>query len=365
MPHTAGMSLLSSSCLRSTIKKTTVGLIGSVTTFVFIRSDSFAGHFMSVICAVIAYEYYYIIVPGFQDFEVIDPKRHVLKGENYLTNHEKFTYNLEPASVRRKRGPSKMFLVLSSFVMTYFAHYGNSKFYSTSLTMITSVVVSLHFIFRWNKGNASPTILDLFDLFIDVLGIFITWLMGHIILLRYYPIYGTAYVTIVFLVAWTADAGALVFGKLFGKYTPKLMPRTSPNKTVASLLGAIVVGVLTMTSLGFVLMQRGYFFRINFSLQPPPLSSYVPLVSIGFVLGISSVVGDTFESIIKRAARVRHSGATLPGYGGFLDYFNSVAACAVVMYYFIVPIFIPFWENYNFGLINRILYVWFGLRFEW
>ena len=33
--------------------------------------------------------------------------------------------------------------------------------------MITSVVVSLHFIFRWNKGNASPTILDLFDLFID------------------------------------------------------------------------------------------------------------------------------------------------------------------------------------------------------
>ena len=51
-----------------------------------------------------------------------------------------------------------------------------------------------------------------------------------------------------FLVAWTADAGALVFGKLFGKYTPKLMPRTSPNKTVASLLGAIVVGLLTMTS---------------------------------------------------------------------------------------------------------------------
>ena len=89
-----------------------------------------------------------------------------------------------------------MFLVLSSFVMTYFAHYGNSKFYSTSLTMITSVVVSLHFIFRWNKGNASPTILDLFDLFIDVLGIFITWLMGHIILLRYYPMYGTAYVMI-------------------------------------------------------------------------------------------------------------------------------------------------------------------------
>ena len=188
--------------------------------------------------------------------------------------------------------------------------------------------------------------------------------MGHTVLLRYFQEYGTAYLAIVFLVAWTADLGVLIFGIVFGKYTPKILPRISPNKTLAGLLGAVIAGILTMVCLAFM-MRDGYFFRINYSLQPPPLSSHVPLVLIGAILGLSSVIGDTFKSVMKRAANVKYSGSTLPGHGGILDRFSSAASCAVVMSCFIVPVVIPFWENYDFGLFNRILYVWFGLRFEW
>jgi len=318
------------------------------------RNDVTAGHFISVACGITAYEYYHVISLGLQNIEEnAADRKHILKNENYYNKEEEYKYHVESISTRRQRGPSSLFLTYLSIALTYFAHQGKSEFYLAGLVVIITIVILSHFIFRWNRGNAPPTTLDIYDLFIDLNGIFIIWILGHALLLRYFPMYGTAYIAIVLVVAWTADTGALVFGAVFGKYTPKLMPVISPNKTWAGFFGAIIAGIGIMLFLG-ILMKYDCFFKIDPALKPSslPLSgngkadnTWAALISIGLVLGVASVVGDALESVIKRAARVKDSGSKLPGHGGFFDRLDSVAACAIVMYCFIIPYFIPFLQE--------------------
>ncbi len=344
--------IMSSSCsLQKIITRTTTALIGSSITFFLIRNDVTAGHFMSGACGITAYEYYHVISVGLQNIDdVAEDEKHILKNENYYNEKEKYKYHVEPISIRRKRGPSRLLLTYLSIALTYFAHHGNSQFYLAGLFTISSIVTLWHFVFRWNRGNAPPTTLDMYDLYIDLNGIFIIWMLGHIILLRYFPTFGTAYIAIVLIVAWTADTGALIFGALCGKYTPKLMPVISPNKTWAGFIGAIVAGIGIMLFLG-VLMQYDSFFDVDSSIIPSrdgsaiDNSCWVALIFIGFILGLASVLGDAIESAIKRAARVKDSGSKLPGHGGFFDRLDSVATCAIVMYHLIIPYFIPYLEG--------------------
>lgn len=108
-------------------------------------------------------------------------------------------------------------------------------------------------------------------------------------------------------VTWAGDMVAYWVGQKWGKH--KVTPRISPHKSlegyVAGLLGSILAAVLF-----------GYYFF--------PAWSVSYLVLAGFVLAAAGMVGDLFESMIKRSADLKDSSNLLPGHGGILDRLDSL-----------------------------------------
>lgn len=113
---------------------------------------------------------------------------------------------------------------------------------------------------------------------------------------------------------WIADIGAYFSGRRFGKN--KLAPGISPGKTWEGVVGGVIANVIWML--------------VVFSLTDLFDMSLLWFVGIGLATSAISVVGDLFESILKREAGVKDSGKILPGHGGVLDRFDSIIAAAPV-----------------------------------
>ncbi|RNF81709.1 phosphatidate cytidylyltransferase [Montanilutibacter psychrotolerans] len=115
-------------------------------------------------------------------------------------------------------------------------------------------------------------------------------------------------------VVWAADSGAYFVGRRFGKH--KLAPRVSPNKTIEGVVGGVLAGVLA--GLGFAWLAGA---------QPGQLPA---VALVAFIAVLFSVVGDLFESLLKRHAGVKDSGHLIPGHGGILDRVDGVLAALPV-----------------------------------
>ena len=119
----------------------------------------------------------------------------------------------------------------------------------------------------------------------------------------------------VFAVVWMADISAYFAGRRFGKN--KLAPSISPGKTREGAYGA-AVGVLIY---GLVV---GHFFFAT--LMPLPL-----WIAALLVVTVISIVGDLFESLLKRKAGIKDSSNVLPGHGGVLDRIDSLTSTLPVV----------------------------------
>lgn len=120
-------------------------------------------------------------------------------------------------------------------------------------------------------------------------------------------------------IVWAADSGAYFAGRKFGGRFfagRKLAPRVSPNKTIEGLLGGVVAGVVV-----------GVLFALFAGANPSQLPA-VALVALAAVL--FSVIGDLFESLLKRHVGVKDSGNLIPGHGGILDRIDGVLAALPV-----------------------------------
>ncbi len=104
---------------------------------------------------------------------------------------------------------------------------------------------------------------------------------------------------------WIADSAAYFAGKNFGKH--KLAPAISPGKTWEGVLGALVA----VTLFG-VMLYFGFYIK-TFAIFP----------ALWIVTGFG-VIGDLFESMIKRQANIKDSGDLLPGHGGILDRIDGI-----------------------------------------
>jgi len=111
-------------------------------------------------------------------------------------------------------------------------------------------------------------------------------------------------------VVWAADSGAYFSGRAFGKR--KLAPRISPNKTVEGLLGGLAGGVV-------VGLLGGWAAGVSLA-QLPALT----------VVCLATVLGDLFESLLKRHVGAKDSGHLIPGHGGILDRIDGVVAALPV-----------------------------------
>jgi phosphatidate cytidylyltransferase len=123
---------------------------------------------------------------------------------------------------------------------------------------------------------------------------------------------GIGFVLSLLLVVWLADIGAYFAGKAFGRH--KLALAISPGKTWE---GAVGGWVLVMAIAAAALATQAFAPTVITALAARlggPRAWLVLTLLVGF-----SVVGDLFESLLKRQAGVKDSSALLPGHGGVLD----------------------------------------------
>lgn len=133
---------------------------------------------------------------------------------------------------------------------------------------------------------------------------------GMLFILTMYQEYGVISLLWLLVVVAMTDIGAYAVGKSIGK-TP--FSATSPNKTVEGVVGGVVVATIGGMFIGLGIVDLGVS------------------VIISFMVALSSIFGDLFESSLKRTAGVKDSGNILPGHGGMLDRVDGYLFGAIVM----------------------------------
>jgi phosphatidate cytidylyltransferase len=131
---------------------------------------------------------------------------------------------------------------------------------------------------------------------------------------------GAALLVSCMAIVWLADIGAYFAGRAFGRR--KLAPRVSPGKTWEGVAGGIVA-VLAAAALAAVLLPAGPGSPI-FSSRLAAQAGWPVTVALLAGVAALSVVGDLYESLLKRLAGVKDSGRILPGHGGVLDRIDAL-----------------------------------------
>jgi phosphatidate cytidylyltransferase len=144
--------------------------------------------------------------------------------------------------------------------------------------------------------------------------------LGYFLLLRDVEDHGRLAVFTVLLTVFAADTVAYFAGRLVGRH--KLAPVLSPGKTwegfVAGSAAALFVAFICLYKTGFVDGWRS--------------------LALGGVIAVSSVVGDLFESALKRDMRVKDSGRLLAAHGGMLDRLDSHLFAGAASFYAILAL---------------------------
>jgi phosphatidate cytidylyltransferase len=116
----------------------------------------------------------------------------------------------------------------------------------------------------------------------------------------------------VMFVVWLADTAAYFSGRKFGKH--KLAPSISPGKTWEGVFGALVFVTIYVSAIGWGTGLIKTFF------------AFAGVLIMSWFWVALSVIGDLFESAIKRQAGVKDSGTLLPGHGGLLDRIDALTS---------------------------------------
>lgn len=147
---------------------------------------------------------------------------------------------------------------------------------------------------------------------------------------------GSFFLLYLLLLVWAGDIFAYFIGKPFGRH--RMSPRVSPNKTwegaIASVIASVAVGILMFhhaQPISSALMQAHLIERQNGIFGQ---TSLISVIVLSIVLNIAAQLGDLVESLIKRGAGVKDSGAILPGHGGMLDRVDALLFAAPVLWCF-------------------------------
>lgn len=210
---------------------------------------------------------------------------------------------------RESRLPNEMFGIAAAVIMPMAAATWGLGGLSAVVTALIGASLVWHVVFvRVRTSDTATTVFG---------AVYTGFLLAYLVLIvRDFP-HGRALALAVVLGVWANDSLAYLVGSTLGRH--KMMPRISPKKSwegfLAGALGTIVVWVVLAVAF-------------------PQAGISVPLgISLGAIIGGTVVIGDLFESRMKREAGVKDSGTALPGHGGFLDRLDSLILVGLIAYW--------------------------------
>ena len=141
--------------------------------------------------------------------------------------------------------------------------------------------------------------------------------MSTLILIPFY--FSNSYdpfpILLIFILIWISDTMSYFFGSYFGN--TKMRIRVSPNKTWEGFIGGF------LCSLIFSIVSFSYIQEIY------PLWK---TISLGILIPVFGLIGDTYQSKLKRMAGVKDSGSILPGHGGIFDRLDSAMGVSYISF---------------------------------
>jgi phosphatidate cytidylyltransferase len=138
---------------------------------------------------------------------------------------------------------------------------------------------------------------------------------------------GALFMFLLMGLVWVADIAAYFAGRAFGRR--KLAPAVSPGKTWEGALGGMAGGVVLAVICAYATTASGgiydswFAWLFGFARHIGPAGLLAALAIVLALVGMS-IVGDLFESLLKRRAGVKDSSGLLPGHGGVLDRIDSL-----------------------------------------
>jgi phosphatidate cytidylyltransferase len=146
--------------------------------------------------------------------------------------------------------------------------------------------------------------------------------IGFLLLVRDIPDHGFWAVMAVLFTVFAADTAAFFVGRAVGRH--KMAPAISPNKTWEGFVGGVVAAMLV----AFVILYKD---RDEFLSIPE-------MLLLGAAVALAAVLGDLFESAVKRDLEVKDSGRLLGGHGGMLDRLDALLWAGPAAYYVILAV---------------------------
>ena len=125
---------------------------------------------------------------------------------------------------------------------------------------------------------------------------------------------------LIYVISPLSDTFAFFTGSLIGG--KKLCPKLSPKKTWSGAIGGTVGGAI-----GAVIVYLIFKSKITVSFSP-----LIVFAAIGVVASVLTILGDLFESFIKRRAGIKDMGNLLPGHGGAMDRMDGASFASVFIY---------------------------------
>lgn len=148
-----------------------------------------------------------------------------------------------------------------------------------------------------------------------VLALFAVWYALANIYLKFGP---QCLISLLALI-WCADIVAYFTGRALGRH--KLAPRVSPGKTWEGAAGGVAAATLW-------LVGTALYWPDSYGARLLEQSSLITVALAGILLAVWSIIGDLFESLLKRRAGVKDSSRLLPGHGGVYDRIDAVLPVA-------------------------------------
>ena len=199
-------------------------------------------------------------------------------------------------------GVCSIFILIT--MLLCYSNFSIQLYISVIISFIWIIIIPIITIFNI---NIHKNLLLLITFIIIAITVYNMNLLNQII--------GSLHLFSIMSIAWIVDIGGYFIGKKFGKH--KLARQISPNKTIEGAIGGLILIVIYFIILKYI----NFAFYIN---------NYFSAINLAIIFVSYSILGDLFESYLKRITKVKDSSNILPGHGGIFDRVDSLIAVLAI-----------------------------------